>query len=487
MKETLTPGAIEGRITAPASKSYAQRALAAALLVPRSNDPARWSELRNMGLCNDTSAALDVIRRLGAEVLIDRDTYRVQGGFLRQSPTELNIGEAGLSARLFTPIAAQSPRPITVSGHGSILKRPVATTMTAPLHALGATVRCTGDGYLPLTVCGPLRGGTVEVDGSLSSQFITGLLMASPLSAEDTHLVVRQPKSIPYLAMTLEVLRAFGISVSHAADYTEFIIRGSQQYQPATYSVEGDWSGASCLLVAGAVASAVGSGVTVDNLNPRSLQADRAMVDALTRAGATMEQTGVDEVTSMEKDAAKLWFTSLTSGIVVGIDKIIMLIALVVFRIGWWATIYCQQILLGMLTIFGPIQWAFSLLPKWEGAWAKWLTRYLTVHFYGAMLYFVGFYVLLLFDIVLCIQVENLTAITASEQTMAAYLQNSFFSAGYLMAASIVALKCLNLVPDLAAWMIPEGDTAFSTRNFGEGVAQQAKMTATGAIGTMTR
>lgn len=79
------------------------------------------------------------------------------------------------------------------------------------------------------------------------------------------------------------------------------------------------------------------------------------------------------------------------------------------------------------------------------------------------MLYFVGFYVLLLFDIVLCIQVENLTAITASEQTMAAYLQNSFFSAGYLMAASIVALKCLNLVPDLAAWMIPEGDTAFYT------------------------
>ena len=105
-----------------------------------------------------------------------------------------------------------------------------------------------------------------------------------------------------------------------------------------------------------------------------------------------MEQTGVDEVTSMEKDAAKLWFTSLTSGIVVGIDKIIMLIALVVFRIGWWATIYCQQILLGMLTIFGPIQWAFSLLPKWEGAWAKWLTRYLTVHFYGAMLYFGSFY-----------------------------------------------------------------------------------------------
>ena len=197
---------------------------------------------------------------------------------------------------------------------------------------------------------------------------------------------------------------------------------------------------------------------------------------------ATMEQTGVEEVTEMEKESSKLWFTSLTSGVVVALDKIVMCLALVVFRIGWWATIYCQQILLGMLTIFGPIQWAFSLLPKWESSWAKWLTRYLTVHFYGAMLYFVGFYVLLLFDIVLCIQVDNLTAITQSEATMAAYLQNSFFSAGYLMAASIVALKCLNLVPDLAAWMIPEGDTAFSTRNFGEGVAQQAKMTASSAL-----
>jgi hypothetical protein len=197
---------------------------------------------------------------------------------------------------------------------------------------------------------------------------------------------------------------------------------------------------------------------------------------------ATLEQTSVDEVTTMEKDASKLWFTSLVSGVTVCLDKIVMVIALIVYRIGWWATIYCQQILLGMLTIFGPIQWAFSLLPKWEGAWAKWLIRYLTVHFYGAMLYFVGFYVLLLFDIVLCIQIENLTAITESEATMAAYLQNSFFSAGYLMAASIVALKCLNLVPDLAAWMIPEGDTAFSTRNFGEGVASQAKASAQGVM-----
>lgn len=118
----------------------------------------------------------------------------------------------------------------------------------------------------------------------------------------------------------------------------------------------------------------------------RSGTMDPALVES------TMEQTGVEEVTEMEKDASRLWFTSLVSGATVCLDKIVMVIALIVYRIGWWATIYCQQILLGMLTIFGPIQWAFSLLPKWEGAWAKWITRYLTVHFYGAMLYFVGYF-----------------------------------------------------------------------------------------------
>lgn len=176
--------------------------------------------------------------------------------------------------------------------------------------------------------------------------------------------------------------------------------------------------------------------------------------------------------------AVKAKKASTFAGLIIGFDKIVMFLSLVLYRIGWWATIFCQQILLGMLTIFGPIQWAFSVLPKWEGAWAKWIIRYLTVHFYGAMLYFVGFYVLLLFDIVISIQVENLTAITSSPGTISGYVQNAFLTCGYLLAASVVALRCLNLVPDLAAWMIPEGDTAFSTRNFGEGVASSVKSSA---------
>ena len=182
------------------------------------------------------------------------------------------------------------------------------------------------------------------------------------------------------------------------------------------------------------------------------------------------EGFGVDAKLQQDKEAQLLKLRAAYCGGTIAIDKLLMFLALLLFRIGWWGCIYCQQILLGMLTIFGPIQWAFSLLPKWEGAWAKWITRYLTVHFYGAMLYFVGFYVLLLFDIVLNIQYENLQVIV-EEGGITNYLSNTIMTSGYLMVASIVALKCLNLVPDLAAWMIPEGDTAFSTRNFGEGVA----------------
>lgn len=214
-----------------------------------------------------------------------------------------------------------------------------------------------------------------------------------------------------------------------------------------------------------------------------TIKAASNAVSTLLTQSSVQDVTDADAAAQDEKNIVKAEMTSTSAGLVMMIDKIIMLIALITFRIGWWGTIYCQQILLGMLTIFGPIQWAFSLLPKWEGAWAKWTIRYLTVHFYGAMLYFVGFYVLLLFDIVINIQYNDLAAVTATDETVVNYLQNAFFSAGYLMAASVVALKCLNLVPDLAAWMIPEGDTAFSTRSFGEGIATSMRQSGSRVVG----
>ena len=106
----------------------------------------------------------------------------------------------------------------------------------------------------------------------------------------------------------------------------------------------------------------------------------------------TNQVQGAESTVKASTSAQRLADKATFSGIIVGLDKIVMFLSLVIYKIGWWSTIFCQQILLGMLTIFGPIQWAFSVLPKWESSWAKWLTRYLTVHFYGAMLYFVGYF-----------------------------------------------------------------------------------------------
>ena len=216
----------------------------------------------------------------------------------------------------------------------------------------------------------------------------------------------------------------------------------------------------------------------VDSIAPSA----KVMADVLMSESAqnvSSEQLGSQKTADATVAGQRADDKATFAGFIVHLDKILMFLSLVIYKIGWWGTIFCQQILLGMLTIFGPIQWAFSVLPKWESSWAKWLIRYLTVHFYGAMLYFVGFYVLLLFDIVLSVQVENLTAITSGDSTVTAYVQNAFMTCGYLLVASVVALKCLNLVPDLAAWMIPEGETAFSTRNFGEGVSSTVKQSVT--------
>ena len=174
------------------------------------------------------------------------------------------------------------------------------------------------------------------------------------------------------------------------------------------------------------------------------------MIHTQGSAEAAGNLSDVQTTTDAQKMAEKQAKQAALAGVMVAFDKIVLFLSLVIYRIGWWATIFIQQIMLGMLTIFGPIQWAFSLLPKWEGAWAKWLTRYLTVHFYGAMLYFVGFYVLLLFDIVISIQIDQISQIvSAGVEGYISYIKDIFLTAGYLLVAAVVALKCLNLVPDL--------------------------------------
>lgn len=278
MKQIISSSAISGSITPPCSKSYAQRALAVALLADGE------STIGNLELCDDTRSAIRCIEALGAEVtLIDDSTIRVRGG-LAPRTDRLHIGESGLATRLFTPIASLHNQPITINGEGTILYRPISM-MIDPLRQLGVEVR-DGGGFLPIQVCGPMQGGEVAVDGSISSQFLTGLLLSLPMAQNDTTIYVKNLKSLPYVDMTIDTARRFGVEIAHK-DYCEFFIEGNQHYTATEYMIEGDWSGAAPMFVAGAVAGEV----TVENISRLSLQADTAIIDALISAGAEVEST----------------------------------------------------------------------------------------------------------------------------------------------------------------------------------------------------
>ena len=276
MDRSVPRGRVQGTLTPPSSKSYAQRALAVSLLA---QEP---TVLRKLDFCQDTLSALGCIHTLGAEVIeVDESTLSIGGGL---SPREhsLHVGESGLASRLFTPIASLSDRPIRIIGRGSLLERPMQM-MIEPLRRLGVKVK-DNKGYLPFEVCGPLRGGETEVDGSVSSQFITGLLLALPMAAIDTTLHVSKAVSTPYLDMTIDTAARFGVEIFHK-EYREFFIPANQHYEATDLRIEGDWSAAAMLLVAGAVAGRV----RVENISALSKQADTAVLDALTRAGAHIE------------------------------------------------------------------------------------------------------------------------------------------------------------------------------------------------------
>lgn len=301
MDKYVSLGSINGIITPPSSKSYAQRAIALALLAEGR------TVLRNIEFCKDTRSALKCIETLGAKVeFIDESTIAIEGGLNPKSNT-LYVGESGLATRLFTPIASLNRSPITIQGEGTLLYRPM-TMMVDPLRQLGVTVR-DGGGYLPIEVQGPIHGGEITVDGSISSQFITGLLLALPLAEEDTTLHVTSPVSTPYIDMTIDTARRFGIEImQNEGDYTQFFIEGNQKYIPTDLAIEGDWSGASTMLVAGAIAGEV----TVKNISTLSKQADTAICRALERAGAGLiiEQ---DSITVSKRDLRAFEFDATNS------------------------------------------------------------------------------------------------------------------------------------------------------------------------------
>jgi 3-phosphoshikimate 1-carboxyvinyltransferase len=273
MKKSVHPSRIEGTLVAPPSKSQMLRITAAALLAE-----GQRTRILNPSLCDDGVAGLLVAEGLGASVSISPDEVVIVGG-LRPRTGLLDCAESGLCLRMFAAVAALRPEEIEITGRPSLLRRPAAM-IEGPLRALGAVCR-TREGFPPIFVRGPLRGGAAVVDGTVSSQFLSGLLLALPVAARDSRIEVGNLASKPYIEMTLRLLGERGIRIEHQ-DYTIFRIPSGQSYAGGDCRLEGDWSAAAALFVLGAVAGKI----RVRGLDPDSAQADRRILEALESAGA---------------------------------------------------------------------------------------------------------------------------------------------------------------------------------------------------------
>lgn len=308
----------------PASKSFAQRAIIAAALADGE------SRLGGYSPCGDNEAAIAVAKAFGATVRIESDGGSLQVGSLRQNspaieatshsgstliiegigssvniPEKINVGESGLLTRLMIPLvsALGNGNQIEIDGIGTLPTRPLkgAAEIMAGFGTVLRPLKPAPEVHVPLTVQGPLLSGKTSISGKGGSQLISGLLMALPLLPEDSTLHIHDPKSIPYMFITADVLRRFGIKIGSemegGEDFLEtqdwslctgikFKIKGGQRYSPAAFDIEGDWSAAANFLVAGSLFG----DVKLVGLDTTSLQADISIMDILMEAGASLSQ-----------------------------------------------------------------------------------------------------------------------------------------------------------------------------------------------------
>ncbi len=278
MKVSLHKSRIEGRVKAPPSKSYTIRGLMCAALA------GGESRIVNPLTADDTEAALSVLGKLGISVQRESDLWQVAGGNFHEPDGNLFCGDSAATLRFMTAICSLVPGRCKLTAGSSLSKRPVEPLVQA-LKQLG--VKCSSTNGLPPVIVegGKLKGGVAELPGDISSQFVSALLFISPLAEAGMKIRLTTPaESKPYILMTLECLKTFGIGVNASADLREFEAP-RQAYRPARYMVEGDWSSASYFLALGAVSGKV----KVENLNPQSLQGDRVLADLLRRMGARVE------------------------------------------------------------------------------------------------------------------------------------------------------------------------------------------------------
>lgn len=285
----VRPSLVEGEVSAQPSKSYTHRLFSIALLANGE------SSIRNPLLSLDTRATIEAVKVLGGKVENFEGGVKIvgTGGELELRNNEINVGNSGTTLRVMTAISALAPDKVRLTGDQSILKRPMGPLVNS-LNDLGVSAECKGNkGRPPVLVGGDLVGGETRIKGTVSSQFITALLIASPYSQVGVDLEVEEDlKSKPYVEITLKTLKMAGGTVKASSSLMSYKIPGEQVFKPLNCTVPGDFSSAAFILAAGALSK---KGVKVNNLDPKDVQGDKRIIELLREFGAEV-QVGKDSL-----------------------------------------------------------------------------------------------------------------------------------------------------------------------------------------------
>ncbi|MCX6691522.1 MAG: 3-phosphoshikimate 1-carboxyvinyltransferase [Methanoregula sp.] len=289
----VTPSRVRGidyRFTAPPSKSFTHRAMIIAALANG------MSILHNPLIAQDTELTARALEALGTRIHYEPGRVRIAGSgghFSCGGEKTLDLQNSGTSLRLLTSLALLCDQPVVLTGSARMQERPIGPLADA-ISSLGGTVEfLQKTGYPPVRVHATLKGGTATIDGTMSSQFISSLLLVAPYAEQPVELVLPNPPvSRSYLDVTVNIMRAFGAQVFEQ-DHREYSVSNRQRYQARTYEIEGDYSSASYFF---AIAAICGGRVTVENLRPGSVQGDHSFPGLLGAMGCTVQE-GSDSIT----------------------------------------------------------------------------------------------------------------------------------------------------------------------------------------------
>ncbi len=281
---------MEGTIRSSPSKSYTHRAMVLALLAEGT------SKLRNVLLSGDTLATLRAIQQLGAEVSSKGETCAIRGGRLDCPKETIDAENSGTTIRLIAGVVSLLPCEAILTGDESVRQRPMQPLIDALTELDVHCASIKGNGRAPLVVRGPNDGKMTHIRGDISSQFISSLLISSPVKDVDTDIILTTPlRSRPYVEITVEMMKMFGTEC-HESD-NAFRVPGGQSYGHLDYTIPGDYSSAAFSLVAGALTGST----SVSGLDPEDKQGDRKIVRILGDFGARIETCGTKLTVSSQK------------------------------------------------------------------------------------------------------------------------------------------------------------------------------------------